>query len=61
LKGSREGGDAQFGHLGVSKSDDTQRLYFVKAFSDLDETFVADRIVVQIQLTQLELILEHFA
>ena len=47
-------------HLGVCQSDDSKGLNICEAFRNFNESFILNRIIIQVQLAQLELVRKHF-
>ena len=56
LEGLREGGDARLSDLSVCQSDNSESFNVGKSLSNLDEAFVSDRIVVQVELAKFKLV-----
>ena len=55
-KGLGQSWDASLCNVCICQRDNPKRLNFSQAFGDLYETFIANRIIIQVQLTELELI-----
>ena len=60
LERHRQGWDALLCNLRVCQSNDSKGFNVGQTLSNLGETFITDRVIVQVKLAQLELVREHF-